>query len=162
MRIENQMSSQLAQLQRLPEAQRIAVQTEHMAKLVPFLHTSGVIFETLSQEKVVVRTENIPALHNHIGGIHACVMALLAETATGFIAFLNAPDDKILLLKSMTLRYTRRSVGVVRATAELSEARAALLRDEERGNVAIVCRLTDESGESPVEAEMIWAWLPKA
>lgn len=162
MRVNNQMNTLLAALNGLPEADKVAEQSRQMAKLVPFLHTAGVVFEELTQERVRVRTDNSPTLHNHIGGIHACVMALLAETATGFVSILNTPDDKIILLKSMNLRYTRRSVGIVRAEADLSAARAALLQAEERGSLPIRCRLWDESGEAPVEADVVWAWLPKA
>lgn len=161
MSADSQILRLLAPLAVLPQAERIARQSAAMARLVPFLETAGVCFEELSPRRVCVRADDRPALHNHIGGIHACVSALLAETATGFVSVLNTPDDKLLLLKSMNIRYTRRSVGAVYALAELGEARAALFGAEERGHMMIPCRLWDDSGEPPAEAELVWAWLPK-
>lgn len=161
MRIENQMTRQLAALQNLPEEQRIAAQSQAMAKYVPFLATTDIRFDELTQERVRVSVRNQTAVQNHIQGVHACVMALLAETASGFVTIMNAPDDKLILLKSMTARYTRRSVGDMYAVAELSAARAALIQTEERGNLVIPCRIFDESGEQPLEVEMTWAWLPR-
>lgn len=162
MRIDNQMTRQLAALQNLPEEQRIAAQSQAMAQYVPFLTTTDIRFDELTQERVRVSVRNQPAVQNHIQGVHACVMALLAETATGFVTIMNAPDDKLILLKSMTARYTRRSVGDMYAVAELSAARAALMQAEERGNLVIPCRIFDESGEQPLEVEMTWAWLPRS
>lgn len=161
MRIENQMTRQLAVLSQLGEAERIAAQTAAMNRLVPFLNTAGTQFDVLSQEEVRVSVENRPEVHNHIQGVHACVMALLAETATGFVTMLNTPDDKLILCKSMNVKYTRKSQGNMYAVAKLSEARAAVIAAEERGNMVIPCRVFDESGEQPVEIEMTWAWLPR-
>ncbi len=162
MRPENQIQRSLQALQQLPPAERIAEQTRRMAQYVPFLATTGLRFDELEPERVRVSVANQAAVQNHIGGIHACVMALLAETATGFVTMLNTPDDKLILLKSMHLRYTRRSQGAMFAVAELSAARAALLAKEERGSLVIPCRVYDESGEAPLEVEMTWAWLPKS
>lgn len=33
-------------------------------------------------------------MQNRIGGVHATVMALIAETASGFVLVMNLPDDK--------------------------------------------------------------------
>lgn len=161
MRIDNEMNKQLAALAALPENERVAAQTQAMSRLVPFIATAGLRFEVLTREEVRVSVDNHAAVHNHIGGVHACVMALLAETATGFVAMLNTPDDKMLLCKSMNIKYTRKSRGAMYAVAKLGEARAAVIAEEARGNMVIPCRVYDESGEQPVEVELTWAWLPK-
>lgn len=161
MRIENMFTRQLTPLAALDEPTRIAQQTAAMSQLVPFIATTGVQFDVLTQAEVRVSVQNQKSVQNHIGGVHACVMALLAETATGFVATLNTPDDKMLLCKSMNIKYTRKTQGHMYAIAQLSEARAAVIADEERGNMTIPCRVFDESGEQPVEVEMVWAWLPK-
>ncbi len=40
-------------------------------------------------------------VQNHIGGIHACGMALLSESATGLVFGMNVPDSHVPLIKSM-------------------------------------------------------------
>ncbi len=51
--------------------------------------------------KWVVGMANHKAMQNHIGQIHACAMALLAETATGFVTAMNVPDSAVVLIKSL-------------------------------------------------------------
>lgn len=161
MRTDNRMTRLIRQVHRLPEAWRPPLQTALMGRMVPFLKTAGLRFERLSQEEVAVGIRNRRAVHNHIGGVHACAMALLAETATGFVTAMNTPDDKLILLKSMHIDYNRRAQGAMRAVATLDEAAAARIRTEERGNFSIPCRVYDDSGEEPVTVDMVWAWLPR-
>ncbi|WP_274585226.1 DUF4442 domain-containing protein [Neisseria leonii] len=161
MRTENRITRQLAALSHLDEAERAAAQTAAMNQLVPFLNTVGTRFDVLRQDEVRVSVDNRPQVQNHIQSVHACVTALLAETATGFVTMLNTPDDKLIVCKSMNIRYTRRSSGNLYAVAKLSEARAAVIAAEERGNMTVPCRVYDEDGEQPVEIEMTWAWLPR-
>ena len=103
MRIENKMYRSLGRLNKLPASWREAVQTRLMGRFVPFLGTAGLRFEHISREQVRVSVRNRRAVQNHIGGVHACAMALLAETATGFATQMNTPDDKLILLKSICI-----------------------------------------------------------
>ncbi len=50
---------------------------------VKFAMTSGIRIEDLDETKAVVSLKNRRRVQNHIGGVHACGMALLAESATG-------------------------------------------------------------------------------
>jgi hypothetical protein len=45
--------------------------------------TSGIWIEDLDVRKATVSLKNRKRVQNHIGGVHACGMALLAESATG-------------------------------------------------------------------------------
>lgn len=161
MRIQNQVLANLNRLNSVPEAMQAQARNEAMQQMVPFLKTAGLHFDVLSQEKVEVSVENRPAVQNHIGGVHACVMVTLAETATGFVVALNTPDDKLMLMRNMRCDFMKVSRGNMRAVATLSDEEAARIANEERGNMVIPCTVYDESGESPVVVEMIWAWLPK-
>ncbi|KLT72209.1 hypothetical protein PL75_09375 [Neisseria arctica] len=161
MRIENKMYCSLRRLDKLPVSWREMVQTRLMGRFVPFLSTAGLRFEQLSRESVRVSIRNRRAVQNHIKGVHACAMALLAETATGFAVQMNVPDDKLILLKSMNIQYVKRSVGNMHAVARISDEMAARLQTEERGNFVVPCEVGDESGEPPVLVEMVWAWVPK-
>ena len=161
MRIENKMYRGLGRLNKLPASWREAVQTRLMGRFVPFLSTAGLRFETISHETVRVSLRNRRPVQNHIKGIHACAMALLAETATGFAVQMNIPDDKLILLKSMNIQYTKRAEGNMYAVAHVSDEMAERLQNEERGNFIVPCEVGDESGEPPVMVEMVWAWVLK-
>ena len=100
-------------------------------------------------------------MQNHIGSVHAAAMALLAESATGFIVGINLPGDKLPLIKCMNLNYVKRATGDMTAVATLTDAQIALLAQQEKGEINVQVKVTDETGIQPVECEMIWAWVPK-
>lgn len=66
-----------------------------------------------------------PRVQNHIKGVHACGMALLAESATGAAFGMNLPDEALPLLKSMSIDYVRVAKGDLRAIATLTEVSLA-------------------------------------
>jgi hypothetical protein len=45
--------------------------------------------------------------------------------------------------------------------AWLTSEQRELIAKEEKGDVVVGVRATDESGQEPIECEMIWAWIPK-
>jgi acyl-coenzyme A thioesterase PaaI-like protein len=104
---------------------------------------------------------NRPKVRNHIGGIHAAAMALLAETATGAVFGMNLPAGRLPLLKSMHIDYLKRAQGALRAEATLSEEQRQAMQTEDKGEAQVAVRVTDESGEAPIECRMVWAWVPK-
>ncbi|MFX6755288.1 DUF4442 domain-containing protein, partial [Acinetobacter baumannii] len=67
--------------------------------VVPFVGTSGLRYEELTYNRVVVSVRNRRKVQNHIKSVHAAAMALLAETASGFVVGMNLPDDRIPLIK---------------------------------------------------------------
>ena len=130
-------------------------------RVIPFAGTANVQIEELNQEKSVLVLKNKKRVQNHIKGVHAAAMALLAESATGFLCAMNCPDDKLLLIKSMNLNYVRRAKGNLTATAELSEEQRQMIMDQDKGDISVKITVTDEDNKEPVECEMIWAWVPK-
>lgn len=132
-----------------------------IGRVVPFTGTSGVSYDVMTKERVVVSIKNQKKVRNHIKQIHAAAMVLLAETATGMVVGMNVPDDKIPLIKSLTTQFVRRSSGAMRAEAWLSEDQRQRILTQDKGEVLVSVNITDESGESPIECEMLWAWIPK-
>lgn len=128
---------------------------------VRFAGTAGVRFEELTEARAVLVLENRKKVQNHIGGIHAAAMALLAETGSGAVFGMNVPSTHLPLIKSMNIRYLRRAQGDLRAEATLSAEQRLRIQSEPKGDVLVQVRVTDESGEQPIECEMIWAWVPK-
>jgi len=161
MPVSNQMSSTVGRFDALPTSMRQRAQTLLLRNVVPFLGTAKLRFDEISQTRVVVSLKNRRRVQNHIKGVHAAAMALLAETATGFAVGMNLPDDKLPLIKSMKVEYVRRSQGDMRAVAELRPEQIASLQQQPKGEVSVPVTVTDESGEAPIVCEMVWAWVPK-
>ena len=64
-------------------------------------------------------------------------------------------------VKSMNIQFVRRCKGGVRATATLAEDDYRRIHEDDRGNIKVDVVIQDESGNEPIKAEMIWAWVPK-
>lgn len=157
----NRLSRAIALFDRLPTALRCRATTLLFNAQVRFAGTGGLRFEKLDEAEAIVVIRNRRAVQNHIGGVHAAAMALLAETATGAVFGMNVPDDRLPLLKTMHIDYQRRAQGALRATASLDAAQRARIAAEVRGEMVVPVRVNDESGETPIIATMTWAWVPK-
>ena len=111
---------------------------------------------------VTFKQPNYKKVQNHIGTVHAAAMALLAESASGFIVGLNLPGDKLPLIKSMQLKYVKRASGDMTAVASLTEEQIKLMQHHDKGEVLVKVTVTDVNNIEPVICEMLWAWVPKA
>lgn len=157
----NNITRALRPFEKLPAGLRSRAISLIFGNVVPFVGTSGLIYEEITSERVVVSVRNKRKVQNHIKSVHAAAMALLAETASGFVVGANLPDDKMPLIKTLHVDYTRRSSGDLRAVATLSPAQIALIRSEPKGEVLVPVTLTDATGEEPVQCQMLWAWTSK-
>ena len=145
----------------LPPNLRSTVISKIFGRVVPLVGTAGLRYDELTPERVGVSIRNRPPVQNHIDGVHAAAMALLAETATGFVVGMNLPDDKLPLIKSLKVDYQKRTKGDMRAVATLSNEQIQLIRTTPKGEVLVPVVVTDESGQEPIQCEMLWAWVPK-
>ncbi len=132
-----------------------------LGSTIKFVGTAGVKCESLSREQSVWTLKNRKKVRNHIKGIHAAAMGLLAETATGMVVGMNVPDDRTPVIKSMKVNYLKRATGDLRAVAELSGEQIQAIIDNEKGELLVPVTVTDSEGKQPIECEMIWAWTPK-
>ncbi|EQC41609.1 hypothetical protein SDRG_01568 [Saprolegnia diclina VS20] len=122
---------------------------------------AGIHVETLTEQKSVVSLKNSFRVQNHIGGVHACGMALLAESASGMVFGMNVRDSHLPLLKSMSMSYVKRAKGDLKAVATLTDAQRDEIAKSDKGEVLVNVVVTDSAGDSPVECEMRWVWVPK-
>lgn len=157
----NQLSRNVAKFQRVPAFMRTWVTSFALGKIVPLVGTAGLCFEEISHERVVVTMRNQRKVQNHIKGIHAAGMALLAETATGFCVGMNLPDDKLPLIKTLKVDYLKRAQGDMKAVAQLRPEQIRQILTQEKGEVTVPVSITDQSGQEPIQCEMVWAWVPK-
>ena len=157
----NQLSRNVARLQKVPAFMRTWFTSTMLGKVVPLVGTAGLRFEEITGQRVVVSIRNQRKVQNHIKGVHAAGMALLAETATGFCLGMHLPDDKLPLIKSMKVSYQKRAQGGLKAVAQLHPEQVRQILTQDKGEVTVPVTITDESGQAPIQCEMIWAWVPK-
>ncbi len=129
---------------------------------VKFFRTAGIRITHLSDRSATMVLPNKTKVQNHIGSVHAAAMALLGESVTGLIFGLNLPGDKLPLIKSMQLSYTRRATGQMTAVAELDEIHLKTMQADDKGEVPVRVRITDGEGKQTLDCEMRWAWISKA
>ena len=156
----NRLERQLDRLSDVPVFARTWFRSVVLRRAVPFTGTAGIDFLQMSRERVEVGLKNEKKVQNHIGGIHASAMNLLAETATGMVVGMNVRDDCIPLAKELKMAFKKRATGALRAVAILTAEQQALMRASDKGEVNVRVTVTDEAGIAPVECEFVWAWIP--
>lgn len=157
----NRLMSIVQKTASLPSGLQTFVLSKMFGRVVPMVGTAGIRYEEITPNRVVCTLRNRRNMQNHIKGLHAAAMALLAETATGFVAGVNLPDDKILLIKSLHVDYKKVAKGDLKAIATLTEEQRQQILTEPKGEVLVACTVTDSSSEEPIQTQMLWAWIPK-
>ena len=158
----NRLSKLVKATSKLPKGIRSTLWSKAFGRVVPMVGSANIRYLEVSHAKVVVKIENHRAMQNHIGQVHACAMALIAETATGFVTGMNVPDSCIVLIKSLKIDFKRPTQGAMTATATLTDEQQKLMQSTEKGETLVSVRVTDESGEEPIQCEMLWAWVSKS
>lgn len=157
----NQFNNIVTKINKSPLFLRSFLLTKLFTTKVKFAGTTGIKIETVTNNQVSLSLANKKSVQNHIGGIHAIAAAVLAESATGIVFGMNVPDSKLPLLKSMQVNYQRRMQGNLTAVAQLTDEQISLIEADDKGNVMVPVVIEDESGESPIECVMEWAWVSK-
>lgn len=158
----NRLTKLVNATSKLPQGIRSTLLSKTFGRIVPMVGSAKLRYVELSPAKVVVKIANHKAMQNHIGQVHACAMVLLAETATGFVTAMNVPDTAIMLIKSLKVDFKRPTQGAMTAVATLTPEQQALMQSSDKGETLVQVIVTDESGEAPIQCEMLWAWLAKS
>jgi acyl-coenzyme A thioesterase PaaI-like protein len=156
----NRLERQLERLTEVPAFARPWFRNVVLRRAVPFTGTAGLEFVEMTTGRVEIGIRNEKKVQNHIGGVHASAMNLLAETATGMVVGMNVRDDCIPLAKELKMAFRKRATGALRAVATLSDEQRAAMRASDKGEVTVPVTVTDEAGVNPVECEFVWAWIP--
>ena len=147
-------------INKLPNPIRNRTLTAAVGRVIRFAGHAGIQVLELRPERVHLRLENRRQVRNHIGGVHAAAMALLAESATGYIVGLSLPAGKTPVIKSMNIDYLRRAKGALEAVATLSDEARSRIEHDDAGEVLVDVEVKDESGRIPIRCAMVWAWRP--
>ena len=157
----NRLARTMSKLDVLPAVLRPLARNLALRRAVPFTGTAKLDFVRLDADMAEIAIVNRRPVQNHIGGVHAAAMGLLAETATGMVVGMNVRDDCLPLCKSMHVDFKKRASGAMRARATLSLAQRELMRAEPKGEVTGSVVVTGGAVVNPVECEFVWAWIPK-
>ncbi|MCJ8168052.1 DUF4442 domain-containing protein [Atopomonas sediminilitoris] len=128
---------------------------------VKFAGTAKIKIHELTHERSVMSIGNRRKVQNHIKGVHAAAMALVAESATGFSVGMNVPDDKLPVIKTLKVDYLKRATGALTATATLTPEQIHAIHTQDKGEVQVNIKVVDEAGIEPIQCEMLWAWISK-
>lgn len=158
---KNFLNGVVSKINTLPEAVRSQALSLVFGRAVRFAGTASVKIEHLSEYESVLTLKNRKKVQNHIGSVHAAAMALLAESATGFLVGMSVPDSRVPVIKSMHVDYVKRASGDMKAVARLTEEQVELIRTTEKGEVSVEITVTDSKGIEPIKCEFIWAWTEK-
>ena len=150
----------VTQVNKLPESVRSSALTLTITRAVRFSGTADVVIESLTETQSRLHIKNKKKVQNHIGSVHAAAMALVAESATGFLVGVNLTADKVPVIKAMNIDFTKRATGDLTAEAHLTPEQIEAMRTQEKGDVTVAVTVTDEKGVEPIECEMVWAWTP--
>lgn len=150
-----------AQVDKLPTPLKVRAFTAIFGRAVKFFRTTGCKFEWIETNHAIVTLKNKGNLQNHIGGLHAVVMLMTAESATGALVGLNVPANSIPVIKRMEVDYRKRCSGDLKAEAMLTQEQIALMQTQDKGEVDVAVTVTDSESKEPIFVRAIWAWTPK-
>lgn len=157
----NRFSSFVNKVNKAPKFMQSFLLTTFFNSKVRFAGTTGIKIEKVTHQQTVLSLKNKKSVQNHIGGIHAIAAAVLAESATGIVFGMNVSDDRVPLLKSMTVEYQRRMQGSLRAVANLTSEQISVIEQKDKGDITVSVTITDDSNQEPIVCQMEWAWVSK-
>lgn len=161
MTAQNKLSQLVSKIHRAPAFTQSWLLSKLFGRAIKFAGTAGIVIKQLDFQQATLVQGNFRKVQNHIGSVHAAAMALLGESASGFLLGMHVPDERLPLLKSMRLDYVKRATGPLTAVAALSDDQIQQIRKQEKGEVTIRVHISDQLGVEPVIAEYVWAWIPK-
>ncbi|MEP6881092.1 MAG: hotdog fold domain-containing protein [Dokdonella sp.] len=85
----------------------------------PYFGSIAPRIEVLEPGRCVVRLRQRRSIQNHIGTIHAIAMCNAAELAGGMVTEVTIPGSMRWIPKGMTVRYLKKALGVLHATARI-------------------------------------------
>jgi acyl-coenzyme A thioesterase PaaI-like protein len=146
----------------LPTNLRRPLVTRAIGSVIPFVDTAGCFIEAYTPTRVAVQLDNREAVQNHLGGLHAAALALLAETASGLVVALNVPPSSSPLLRTMDVSFEQFARDTVQAEATLSPEEADRIQSRPIGKMDVDVTLTAPDDETTlVTSALQWAWVPE-
>lgn len=150
------------QYEEVPLRLRRPLVTKAVGDVIPFVGTVGCFIEAYTPHRVAVRLDNEQRLRNHLGGLHAAALALLAETATGLVVALNVPDGSTPLLRTMNVSFDEFARDAVLAEATLTDDESTKIQSRSLGQIGVDIVLSEPADDATlVSGTLKWAWVPE-
>lgn len=120
----------------------------------PYFGSIAPRIEILEPGRCVVRLRQRRAIQNHIGTVHAIAMCNAAELAAGLATDVTIPGSMRWIPKGMSVRYLKKALGVLTATARVDPVADDASARELHANVVV----RDASDEIVFDAD-ITMWI---
>lgn len=140
---------------------RVGIVSRLMQEVIPFNRPHRIAIASLTEDTCTARLPFRRRNLNHLGTMHACALATVAEYASGLcvLSVLGVGNHR-LIMSNLSVAYVRRAQSACLATATLDEGtRAWLVRElNEFGKAQfdLVSHVTDADGEEVAVATMTW------
>ena len=157
----NQLQVAFAKISRLPKSVQNWATNAALHRAVPFMKTSRVHYEKVSEREWIAHVPNKRSVQNHLKQVHAGAMITVAESVAVTMMGLSLPANRLPLVKSISAKFVRRSSGRIRAVARLTEEQLRMIKEDPKGEVTIEVEVTDETGEVPVLVTVVPAWTSR-
>ena len=124
----------------------------------PYFASIAPRIEKLEPGSCLVRMRDRRAVRNHIGTVHAIALCNMAELAAGLATDATLPESMRWIPKGMNVRYVRKAVGTMTATARVPSPAA----DADGVELHAIVEVRDASGEVVFDADItMWITLRK-
>lgn len=145
-----------------PSGPRLRALSVLLYHVVPFNRPHRVSLHSIGDTSIEVKIPLRRANMNHLRGMHACALATAGEYSTGLLLLRKIdPLEYRLIMKNISVSYTRQARSRVIARAELPDERlrADILQPLEAGkevDVTLLSVLTDTEGREVCSASVSW------
>lgn len=122
---------------------------------IPFNKGLGIEIITLHPGQVCVRSRPVRRRQNHVGGAHACFLALMGEYPAGLCLAQNfSPKQFRMIIGRLEVEYHKQGRGILTATSLRPETLPSGAEDEFW--VPMRTEIINEKGERVAECKTEW------
>ena len=126
---------------------------------IPFNRWLGLRIAELSPERVEVLSPDRRLRRNHVGGAHACALALMGEYAAGLLVAQQFPLSQYrMIIGGLNIEYVKQGRGSLKAVANAPEAWPELDRD---GQAWVEMKTRISTSEDALVATCTTRWQVK-
>lgn len=137
-----------------------------LSRTIPFNRPHKVAIETLTPTRAEVRLPHRRGNCNHVGGLHACALAMAAEYCSGLLLLRRlGAEDYRLIMKSLAVEYLYQGKSDARAVFELGDEqfRAHIAEPLEKDEPVIfdaAVKVEDAQRNLLCKATIVWQIKP--
>lgn len=122
---------------------------------IPFNRWLGMRLGHVSEEQVTVISPATTLRQNHVGGAHACAIALIGEYAAGLLAAQHyTPDRYRLIIGKLDIDYLKQGKGTLVGTAVAPTEWPKVVDGE--GWVDMKTEITNKAGQTVAICKTKW------